>query len=237
MRALTSLLVLVALAVPAAAATCPAGAVSLPGLALPAPSWALTIVALGSSSTEGAGAAGPIEAYPARLEAALALALPRMHVRVVNAGRSGQTSAEMLARLDSDVLAFRPDLVIWQAGGNEALRDVSAAEFRAVMESGLTRLAAAGLPVVLMDNQRSPRLLRGGRGPGLDAVLASLGPPVFARSALMRQWEAAGEAELTTSDGLHQNARGYDCLAQALAASLLAATPWQAAAQASHQLP
>ena len=37
---------------------------------------------------------------------------------------------EELARLDNDVLAVRPQLVIWQAGANGALRDTSPAAFR-----------------------------------------------------------------------------------------------------------
>jgi acyl-CoA thioesterase I len=81
----------------------------------------LTIVALGSSSTEGAGASSPQASYPTQLEARLRGKLPGVELRVINAGKSGETSQEMLARLESDVLAHDPDLVIWQAGGNEVL--------------------------------------------------------------------------------------------------------------------
>jgi lysophospholipase L1-like esterase len=103
-------------------------------------------VALGSSSTEGAGASGPGATYPARLEAALRAAWPGRLVEVSNAGRSGETSAEMLARLERDVLARRPQLVVWQAGGNEALRGGSVEGFRAVMAEGLARLRRPAFP-------------------------------------------------------------------------------------------
>jgi hypothetical protein len=75
------------------------------------------------------------------------------------------------------LLARRPQLVVWQAGGNEALRQGSADTFRARMGEGLARLRGAGIPVVLMDNQRSPRLLAEGRGAVFDRELAGLAGP------------------------------------------------------------
>jgi hypothetical protein len=50
----------------------------------------LVVVAIGSSSTAGAGATAPDKAYPAQLEAALVRRLPpRVPVRVVNTGVNG----------------------------------------------------------------------------------------------------------------------------------------------------
>lgn len=184
----------------------------------------ITIVALGSSSTEGAGASSPEASYPARLEALLRAALPGRDVRVVNAGRSGQTSDDMLARIDADVLAHQPSLVVWQAGGNEALRGGDPAAFLRVMQAGLAKLAAAGVPVVLVDNQRSPRMQAAGAA-RFDAIMAGLASPagigLFPRGA----WHAAAtEPEaLVAPDRLHHNDAGYACLAGALADALLPA--------------
>lgn len=184
----------------------------------------VTIVALGSSSTEGAGASSPSHAYPARLEALLRQALPGREVRVINAGRSGETAEETLARLDRDVLAHHPTLVLWQAGGNEALRGRDPEGFERVMRDGLARLSTAGVPVVLMDNQRSPRITETG-GRRFDAVLARLATPfgigLFTRGA----WQAAAQnpGALVAPDGLHFNDAGYACLASALAEQLLPA--------------
>ena len=189
----------------------------------------LTIVALGSSSTEGAGATSAAATYPARLEALLRVALPGVELRVINAGKSGETSAEMLARLETDVLAHGPDLVIWQAGGNEVLRGGDTAGFLAQMRAGLRRLRAAGVEVVLMDNQRAPRILSAPASRSFDAAMQELAQaervPLFARSRLMQLWRDAGlpPAEVLASDGLHHNDRGYACLAEALAASLIRA--------------
>jgi len=188
---------------------------------------AVVIVALGSSSTEGAGASGPHAVYPARLEAALRRALPGLPLRVINAGRSGETSDEMLARLDRDVLAHAPDLVIWQAGGNEVLRGAAPERFLEVMRAGLARLRAAGVGVVLMDNQRAPRLdaspLRPRFDQAMEQLAAEAGVPLFARSRLMRTWREEGlpPGAVLAPDELHHNDRGYACLADALARALL----------------
>lgn len=216
---------------PAAAGHCPAVSERLaPLLGVQAELEAgepLTIVALGSSSTEGAGASSPQASYPTQLEAQLRGKLPGVELRVINAGKSGETSQEMLARLESDVLAHEPDLVIWQAGGNEVLLGRDPATFLDLMRQGLRRLRQAGIEVVLMDNQRAPRILDAPSSARFDAAIQRLAEeervPLFARSRLMRGWQAAGlpPAEVLAPDGLHHNDRGYACLAQALAAALI----------------
>jgi lysophospholipase L1-like esterase len=215
----------------AAAVDCPA----VPVAAVPLPAsraalWGerpLTVVAFGSSSTEGAGASTPGHAYPARLEALLRTALPGRAVRVLNRGIGGQDVGEMLARLDADVLAERPHLVVWQAGANAALRGLDPEAFRGTLADGLARLRASGADVVLMDSQLSPVVLSRPLHPRIAAamreVAAARSVPVFSRTGLMRAWEAAGipPADMLHADGLHHNDRGYACLAEALAASLL----------------
>jgi len=217
----------------AAIGGCPRVSVNLPPLpglrAEIAAHRPISIVALGSSSTEGAGASQPEGAYPARLEALLRAALPGHEIDVINAGRSGETTTEMLARLDSDVLARRPDLVIWQAGANEVLKGSDPSVFAAQMQEGLARLREAGLAVVLMDNQRSPRLLRAPGSARFPEILRGLARErrlaLFPRGWLMSAWAEAGlpAAEVLSPDGLHHNDRGYACLAEALAGALLEA--------------
>lgn len=196
-------------------------------LALGAP---LRIVAFGSSSTQGVGASTPAAAYPARLEAALKRALPRLGggVTVLNRGIGGEAVDEMLARLDRDVIGERPDLVIWQTGSNDALRGIPLEHFRDATLSTVRRIREAGIDVVLMEPQWCPRF---DATPGAyrfrDAVRAigeALEVPVIRRSTLMRDW--IGQARLTHSelfsaDGLHMADRGYELLAQAAADELL----------------
>jgi lysophospholipase L1-like esterase len=187
----------------------------------------LTIVAFGSSSTQGAGATGPGATYPAQLAHVLQAAMPDRDISVINRGVGGQDSAEMLARLEADVLALRPRLVIWQVGANGVLRDLDPVRFQAEVSQGIATIRAAGAAVVLMDNQRAPRI---DAKPGaalfahaLRTVAAETGTPLFGRTALMDAWAAAGfpNADFLIADGLHHNDRGYACLARALAQALL----------------
>ncbi len=187
----------------------------------------LTVVAFGSSSTEGAGASTPGHAYPARLEALLRAALPGRVVRVLNRGVGGQDVGEMLARLDADVLAERPQLVVWQAGANAALRGMDPGAFRDTLADGVARLRANGTDVVLMDSQLAPAVLSRPLHPRIAAatrdVAAAWSVPVFSRAGLMRAWEAAGAPPpvMLHADGLHHNDRGYACVAEALAEAIL----------------
>lgn len=215
----------------AAAADCP----SVPVEAVPLPTSraalravrALTVVAFGSSSTEGAGASAPGSTYPARLETLLRAALPGRPVRVLNRGIGGQDVGEMLARLDADVLAERPQLVVWQAGANAALRGMDPQAFRGRLAEGLARLRAEGTDVVLMDSQLAPTVVSRPFHPHIAAALrdvaAARSVPVFSRTDLMRSWEAAGTppVDMLHTDGLHHNDRGYACIAEALAGSIL----------------
>lgn len=190
----------------------------------------LRIVAFGSSSTQGVGASSPAAAYPARLETALKRALPRLAggVTVLNRGIGGEAVDEMLARLDRDVIAEHPDLVIWQTGSNDPLRGVSLDHFRDETLAAVRRIRAAGIDVVLMEPQWCPRL---DATPGAyrfrDAVRdvgETLEIPVIRRSQLMHDWIAEAKltrSELFSADGLHMADRGYDLLAQAAADDVL----------------
>jgi len=103
------------------------------------------IVALGASNTRGMGVAFE-EAYPAQLEAMLRAKGYRG--RVLNAGISGDTTAGMLARLDS---AVPPDtrVVILQPGANDLRRRGGGSAARdANIEQILSRLGARGIQVV-----------------------------------------------------------------------------------------
>jgi lysophospholipase L1-like esterase len=97
--------------------------------------------------------------YPAVLQSSLNKALPGTHFAVINRGMGGQDAPEELTRLDTDVIALHPQLVIWQVGANGAMRRADPSEFHRMVEEGVNRLLKAGIDVILMDNQRSPKLL------------------------------------------------------------------------------
>ncbi|WP_232629794.1 SGNH/GDSL hydrolase family protein [Methylobacterium sp. Leaf118] len=190
----------------------------------------LRVVAFGSSSTEGIGATTRSASYPARLEALLRRALPQLggEVLVDNRGIGGEAVDEMVARLDRDVIAPEPDLVIWQTGSNDPLRGVPLEHFRRATLAAVARIREAGIDVVLMEPQWCPAL---DATPGAyrfrDAVRtigAELGVPVIRRSELMRDWISKSRltrAELFASDGLHMADGGYALLAEATAAEVV----------------
>ena len=136
--------------------------------------------------------------------------------------------AEALARLDADVIAARPSLVIWQVGANGVLRRTDPALFKRLILEGVGRLHAAGADVVLMDNQRAANILASpvyaGIAHALTEVAAETDAGLFSRDELMSAWEQDGYAAslFLAPDGLHHNDRGYRCIAQALSASLVA---------------
>jgi lysophospholipase L1-like esterase len=239
---LACLVLAVAACLPVLAAAAPAGpcpeagsTVVLEGeparfLSRLAQSRSLKIVAIGSSSTAGAGASGPGNAYPDQLEQDLARLFPTHAIDVVNAGANGQEVPDMLARLDTDVLAHKPDLVIWQFGSNGLLRGRPLAELEEGARLGNARIRAANADVVLMDLQHAPRI---DSAPARDEILAmmarighSTGTPVFHRYRLMKSWAASlgsGYGRMVHPDQLHMTDDSYHCMAEALATSLRSA--------------
>jgi acyl-CoA thioesterase-1 len=197
------------------------------------------IIALGSSSTEGAMASDSAHTYPAVLQALLNKALPAADFAVINRGIGGQDAPEELARLDTDVIAVRPQLVIWQVGANGAMRHADPSEFHNMVSEGVNRLVKAGIDVILMDNQRSPKVLAAVDHIVLEDSLAHVaveaGVNLFSRSHLMDAWsdEGAKPGLFTASDGLHHNDLGYLCVTQALARQIVIAVSAPVAVSAS----
>jgi len=187
----------------------------------------LTIVAVGSSSTEGVGASGPSFTYPSRLQAMLAKRFPDAPIRVINRGKGGEDAPEELARLDRDVIAERPDLVIWQLGTNAVLRRDDPVADGEQIERGVAKLRRGPSDVVLMDMQYAPRVIARPAYATMRRLLADTAKRarigLFRRFDIMRHWHEAarpGAPPMIGPDGLHMTDRGYDCLALGLAEAL-----------------
>jgi len=101
------------------------------------------IVCLGDSVTAGLGVE-PAQAYPSLLAALTGR-------RIVNAGVSGDTTADALERLDRDVLALRPGLVIIELGGNDYLKQLPLAQTGANMSEIIRKVQAAGAMAAVVD--------------------------------------------------------------------------------------
>lgn len=184
----------------------------------------LRIVALGSSSTVGLGASRPENAYPARLEADLRRRFPAAAITVVNRGVNGNETRDEMLRFERDVLAEKPDLVIWQIGTNTLLNGHDMWSVFLDVRAGIRRLRAQGADVVLMNPQYSPRVLARADYEAMidlvDVTGRETGVDVFDRFSVMRHWAQGLRYPFDvyiTPDGLHMNDWGYACLADRLA--------------------
>jgi acyl-CoA thioesterase-1 len=183
----------------------------------------IKVVALGSSSTFGAGASSSAASYPSRLAEELARRFPGRDITVLNRGVNGDELPGMLVRLDSAVIAEKPDLVLWQVGTNSLLRDRATSPHASLLREGLARLKATGAEIVLVDPQYAPRVLAKPNVDGMVALIATTAKAehvgLFHRFDLMRHWYESDHLPFETfvsADGLHMNDWSYACLAKGL---------------------
>lgn len=189
----------------------------------------VTIVAIGSSSTAGAGSTKPELSYPSRLEAVLRERFPDGDIKVINRGINGQDAPEMLARFDTDVVALHPNLVLWQAGVNALFRENGVATAEKLLRDAIQRTKAIGADMLIIDPQYSTRVLQDSDTADMLRVMDKVGREegvgVYHRFALMRGWhETAGlpMESFLWKDGFHMNDWGYDCFARDLGRALTA---------------
>ena len=158
-----------------------------------------TVLALGDSLTFGTGASAETS-YPTVLAGLTGW-------NVVNAGVSGDTSAQALARLPALLAEHQPKLVIVSIGGNDFLRKLPESDTRAHVHAICKQSLDAGAQVLLVAVPRA-------------TVAAALGQmtdhALYAEVAkdlkIPLQREAWGEVLAQPdlrADAVHANARGY----------------------------
>lgn len=160
------------------------------------------IVAFGDSLTAGYGAQ-PGEDYPARLAALIG-------APVINAGVSGDTTGSALARLDADVLARDPRIVLVGLGGNDFLGVVGIATTEANLREIVRKIEGAGAMVVLL----------GFRFPSLTANYEAMYERIAKEERCLlvpRLLRGILNDSSLKSDAIHPNARGYQLMAERLA--------------------
>lgn len=162
------------------------------------------VLALGDSITHGTGA-GRGDSYPTLLGRATGW-------EVINAGIPGDTAQAARQRIGPLLAQHRPDLVIVELGGNDFLRRRDPAEVRADLDAILSRIAAAGVPAVLVAVPQFS-VLRATVGALNDAPIYReladeqnllLIPDLLAGILSREEWRA---------DPVHPNAAGYRALA------------------------
>ena len=183
----------------------------------------ITIVAIGSSSTAGAGASSPAKSYPSQLAVELKKQFPNNSITVLNRGANGEEVADMLRRFDKAVVAAKPDLVLWQLGTNSVLRDHPFADHGAAIRDGLNKIRAIDADIVLIDPQFAPKVIVKPDAVRMVELIATTAKAedvdLFRRFDVMKRWRENDHMafeSFVSADGLHMNDWSYSCMAKGL---------------------
>lgn len=173
----------------------------------PAAATPIKIVALGDSLTAGYGLPAK-DGFVPRLQAALAA--DDIAAEVTNAGVSGNTAADGLARLDWSVPAGTSAVIV-ELGANDMLRGLKPQVTRTVLDTILRRLTARHIAVLLCGMRAAPNL-----GDAYGREFDRIYPELAAKyDVLLYPFFLDGVAanlKLTQADGLHPNAAGVDVI-------------------------
>jgi hypothetical protein len=188
----------------------------------------LDIAVIGSASSELTGPSGTNIAYPTRLQAALTALLPGVAVKVTTYARLRETAEEMQKKLSRIVNEAKPALVVWQTGTADAIRGVDAEDFRVALDDGIATLQHAGVDIVLMNMQYSPRteamLAMGAYADAMHMIALQREIDLFDRFSIMRKWNEAGTFDLYAATRKTDVAEHvHDCLGRLLANAVLEA--------------
>jgi acyl-CoA thioesterase-1 len=167
------------------------------------------IVALGDSLTAGYGLPDA-DGFVPRLRAALAA--KGIAAEIQNAGVSGDTASDGLARLDWSV-PEGTDAVILELGANDMLRGFKPQVTRDALDTILRRLTARHITVLFCGMRAAPNL-----GAEYAAAFERIYPDLAAKYdvALYPFFldGVAADLDLLQRDGLHPNASGVGVIVQ-----------------------
>lgn len=145
-------------------------------------------------------AQGSEAAFPRQMANALQAAVPGLKVEVVLRGGRGLSAVEMLDAMRNELKAGSFQLVLWQTGTVEAVRNTPPGEFGQTLSAGAEAVEAAGANLVLIDPQYS-RFLQ--TNSNLDPYTQALqqtaslpGVLLFHRFDLMHSWVNDGQIDL-----------------------------------------
>jgi len=139
-------------------------------------------------------------AFPRQMAKALQAAIPGLDVQVVVKGGRGMAASDMLALLRTELQAAQYQLVLWQTGTVEAVRNSPPGDFAQILSNGAEAVEAAGANLVLIDPQYS-RFLQTNSNldpytQALQQTAAMPGVILFHRFDLMRNWANDGQIDL-----------------------------------------
>jgi acyl-CoA thioesterase-1 len=185
------------------------------------------IVALGDSLTAGYGLPDQ-DGFVPRLQAALAG--KGIAAEIENAGVSGDTASDGLARLDWSV-PQGTGAVIVELGANDMLRGIKPEVTREALDAILKRLTQRHIAVLLCGMRAAPNL-----GAEYGQAFERIYPELAAKYGVLLYPffldGVAADLKLTQRDGMHPNAAGVDVIVTRI---LPAVEELVARARAPHQ--
>ena len=169
------------------------------------------IVALGDSLTAGLGLPAS-EGFVPRLQAALTA--KGIAAEVINAGVSGDTASDALARLDWSVPGDT-DAVILEVGANDMLRGLKPQLTRMALDTILQRLKERHIAVLLCGMRAAPNL-----GADYAAAFEAIYPDLAGKYGVSLYPffldGVAADLGRLQRDGLHPNAAGVEVMVAAI---------------------
>ncbi len=140
------------------------------------------------------------QSFPMLMAAALREAVPGAEVKVTVRGGRGLLAADMLTILRTEVATHAYNLVLWQTGTVEAVRNLPPGEFSQTLLDGAEAVREGGADLVLIDPQFS-RFLQTNANlePYTQALVQTAAMPgvvLFHRFDMMRNWVNEGQLDL-----------------------------------------
>jgi acyl-CoA thioesterase-1 len=161
-----------------------------------------TIICFGDSLTEGVGAE-PGEEYPTILSRLLGM-------RVLNAGRRGDTTAQALERIHGSLVDKNPRLVILLLGGNDFLRQVPTRETRQNLKEIVRQIQDYGAMVAIAGIKLG--FFTDGYSPMFEETAAE-----FGAIYIPQVMKGIFNGTKLRSDQIHPNSAGYRLIAERIA--------------------
>jgi acyl-CoA thioesterase-1 len=168
------------------------------------------VLFIGTSLTAGLGL-NPDSAFPQLVQQKIDSA--NLPFEVVNAGVSGETTADLLRRLDW-LMRGNFDVVVVETGANDGLRGTPVATVRENLRTILSRIRSAhpNARVVLVQMEAPPNL-----GPQYTSAFhetyAEVAKETGATLMPFLLNGVAGDRRLNQADGIHPNQRGEHIVA------------------------
>ncbi len=200
----------------------------------------LSILVIGAGSSLLPGANGVMNAYPARLQRALAEKLPGVEVKVATDVAARRSAADMVNALPAALAAATPALVVWETGTVDAMFGTDLDQFSQALDRGINMARSAGADVVFINPQYSPRtesmIALSSYLENMRWVALQHDVPLFDRFSIMKLWSELGTFDLfSATKKLDMAEHVHDCIGRLLGELIVEAAKPEASPSAGER--